>query len=96
MQKLMKQHQGQAVGIKQKYAEWNAQLQNRLNDLREQRKAWLAEAAVLKDANIELKVIPGFSTVAVSVLTISVRAIWRLRVSFWRRLKKRYSNLKPR
>ena len=42
--------------MKVKQVEWNEDLQTKNSELREQKKAWLAEANSLRSANAELKV----------------------------------------
>jgi len=46
----------QATSAKSKYAEWNTELQQRLKELREEKKTWISEAATLRSAEKEAKV----------------------------------------
>ena len=56
LEKDLKKHQDQAQTMKMKQVEWNEDLQTKNIELREQKKALLAEANSLRSANAELKV----------------------------------------
>ena len=56
LEKDLKKHQDQAQTMKVKQVEWNEDLQTKNIELREQKKALLAEANSLRSANAELKV----------------------------------------
>jgi DNA anti-recombination protein RmuC len=56
LQKQLKQHQDQAIDMKQKHTEWSTQLQSKLSSLREEKKTWMAQATALNSANLDLKV----------------------------------------
>ncbi|KAG6831182.1 hypothetical protein H0H92_012322 [Tricholoma furcatifolium] len=51
----LREHKQQASSAKNKYAEWNNELQKKLKELREEKKAWITEAANLRKADIEAK-----------------------------------------
>jgi hypothetical protein len=41
---------------KDQYADWNAQLQKKLREYREEKKTWISEAAMLRTAEKDAKV----------------------------------------
>ncbi|KAF4608362.1 heat shock protein 90 [Pleurotus pulmonarius] len=51
----LKEHKEQASSAKVKYADWNIELQSKLRELREEKKAWITEAAVLRTAENQAK-----------------------------------------
>ncbi|TDL27395.1 hypothetical protein BD410DRAFT_762281 [Rickenella mellea] len=55
LQRELTKHQGQAMALKDKYSEWNVQLQTKLMDLREQKKAWTTEAMEMRNSNKQLQ-----------------------------------------
>lgn len=57
LRKELKKHQDQAQDMTQKSTEWSTQLQSKLNDLRDQKKAWMTEATDLRSVNVDLKVL---------------------------------------
>lgn len=52
----MKKHQDQTSKNKKDAAEWSEELSSKLNDLRTEKKAWLAKANELRSENADLKV----------------------------------------
>ena len=56
LQKEMKKHQDQTSKNKKDAAEWSEELSSKLNDLRTEKKAWLAKANELRSENTDLKV----------------------------------------
>ena len=59
MQKELKDHKEQAFSMKNKYAQWNAELQAKLRDFREQKRNWAIDAAALQASDAQHKVSPG-------------------------------------
>ncbi|KAF9009433.1 hypothetical protein BDQ17DRAFT_1300250 [Cyathus striatus] len=51
----LKEHKAQASSAKDKYADWNIELQKKLKELREEKKNWITEAAALRIAEKEAK-----------------------------------------
>ncbi|KAF8638866.1 hypothetical protein AX17_001922 [Amanita inopinata Kibby_2008] len=49
------EHKIQASSTKNKYADWNAELQKKLKELREEKKSWVLEAATLRRTEKETK-----------------------------------------
>jgi hypothetical protein len=45
-----------ASSAKNQYADWNSELQQKLKELREEKKSWLSEAAALRSMEKELQV----------------------------------------
>ena len=45
MQRELKEHKEQASKIKNEYADYNRKLQDKLGELRNEKKAWMTEAA---------------------------------------------------
>ena len=58
MQKELKGHKEQASSMKNKYVEWNAELQAKLRDFREQKRNWTIDSAALKESDAQHKVRP--------------------------------------
>jgi hypothetical protein len=56
LQKELMTHKGQAASVKNKYAGWNADLQKKLREFREQKRTWTYEVSELRTANTRLKV----------------------------------------
>jgi predicted nucleic acid-binding Zn-ribbon protein len=56
LQKELKNHKEQASSVKNKYADWNAELQQKLREFREQKRGWTVEIAELRNANLQHKV----------------------------------------
>ena len=50
------EHKQQASSAKNKYADWNTELQKKLKELREEKKNWFLEAAALRTAQKETQV----------------------------------------
>lgn len=48
LEKELRDHKEQASTAKNKYADWNAELQQKLKELREEKKNWVLEAAALR------------------------------------------------
>ncbi|KDQ33186.1 hypothetical protein PLEOSDRAFT_1060852 [Pleurotus ostreatus PC15] len=51
----LKEHKAQASSAKNKYADWNTELQSKLRELREEKKSWITEAAALRTAENQAK-----------------------------------------
>lgn len=49
-------HKEQASSAKNKYADWNTELQSKLREFREEKKSWIKEAAALRSAEKEAQV----------------------------------------
>lgn len=56
LQKELKNHKEQASSVKNKYADWNAELQQKLSEFREQKKGWMLEVSQLRAADLQHKV----------------------------------------
>ncbi|TFK43005.1 hypothetical protein BDQ12DRAFT_645012 [Crucibulum laeve] len=53
LEKELLEHKEQASSAKNKYADWNIELQKKLKELREEKKSWISEAAALRNAEKE-------------------------------------------
>ncbi|KAJ6547434.1 hypothetical protein B0H19DRAFT_1165604 [Mycena capillaripes] len=51
----LRTHKASASSTKERYADWNTELQKKLQDFREQKKSWINEAAALRTADKEAK-----------------------------------------
>ncbi|KAJ3568873.1 hypothetical protein NP233_g5417 [Leucocoprinus birnbaumii] len=51
----LRESKQQATSAKNKYADWNTELQQKLRELREEKKTWVSEAATLRSAEKEAK-----------------------------------------
>ncbi|KAJ7172596.1 hypothetical protein C8R46DRAFT_1086542 [Mycena filopes] len=51
----LRSHKASATSTKERYADWNTELQKKLQDFRDQKKAWITEAAALRTAHKEAK-----------------------------------------
>lgn len=64
LEKELREHKQQASAAKDKYADWNTELQQKLKELREEKKSWFLEAATLrtaeKNARVSAFVSPSF------------------------------------
>ncbi|KAJ8078686.1 hypothetical protein PM082_012969 [Marasmius tenuissimus] len=49
----LRENKEQAIATKNQYVDWNAELQKKLRELREEKKAWIAEAAKLRSDSTE-------------------------------------------
>jgi hypothetical protein len=56
LQKELKDHKEQAFSMKNKYAQWNAELQAKLRDFREQKRNWTIDTAALQASDAQYKV----------------------------------------
>jgi len=56
LQKELKDHKEQAFSMKNKYAQWNAELQAKLRDFREQKRNWTIDIAALQASDTQHKV----------------------------------------
>ena len=56
LQKELKDHKEQAFSMKNKYAQWNAELQAKLRDFREQKRNWTIDIAALQASDAQHKV----------------------------------------
>lgn len=52
----LRSHKASATSTKERYADWNTELQKKLQDFRDQKKAWINEEAALRTADKEAKV----------------------------------------
>ncbi|KAH9484023.1 Tuberous sclerosis 1 protein-like protein [Psilocybe cubensis] len=55
LEKELRDHKMQASNAKNKYADWNAELQKKLKELRDEKKSWFLEAATLRTAEKEAR-----------------------------------------
>ncbi|KAG2078108.1 hypothetical protein BDR04DRAFT_1065222 [Suillus decipiens] len=53
LDRQLRDHREQSSSAKNKYADWNTELQNKLKEFREEKKAWVSEAASLRTAEKE-------------------------------------------
>ncbi|KAG2157315.1 hypothetical protein DEU56DRAFT_763989 [Suillus clintonianus] len=53
LDRQLREHREQSSSAKNKYADWNTELQNKLKEFREEKKAWVSEAASLRTAEKE-------------------------------------------
>jgi hypothetical protein len=61
LERELKDQKEQASSVKNKYADWNTELQKKLREFREEKKAWVLEAASLRTAESEARVcVRGF------------------------------------
>ncbi|KAJ7905364.1 hypothetical protein B0H14DRAFT_2659988 [Mycena olivaceomarginata] len=51
----LRTHKASASSTKERYADWNTELQKKLQEFREQKKSWINEAAALRTADKEAK-----------------------------------------
>ncbi|KAJ6496556.1 hypothetical protein C8R47DRAFT_1114575 [Mycena vitilis] len=51
----LRTHKASASSTKERYADWNTELQKKLQDFRDQKKSWITEAAALRTADKEAK-----------------------------------------
>ncbi|KAH7924575.1 hypothetical protein BV22DRAFT_1090648 [Leucogyrophana mollusca] len=51
----LREHKEQSSSAKNKYADWNTELQKKLREFREEKKSWISEAAALRTAEKESK-----------------------------------------
>ncbi len=56
LQRKLKEHTEHSDMTKKKYADWNAELSRKLQDLRDQKRNWGSETAALRLAEKELRV----------------------------------------
>lgn len=56
MQRELKEHKEQASKIKNEYVDYNRKLQDKLAELRNEKKTWMVEAAAMRAADKEAKV----------------------------------------
>ena len=59
LQKDLKEQKEQGLSVKNQYADWNKKLQDKIRDFRNEKTAWLSEAAALRAADKEAKVGPS-------------------------------------
>jgi predicted nuclease with TOPRIM domain len=62
----LKEHKEQASSAKNKYADWNTELQKKLRELRDEKKKWITEAAQLRTADKEMKVYQVIVSLSIS------------------------------
>ncbi|KIK30953.1 hypothetical protein PISMIDRAFT_669894 [Pisolithus microcarpus 441] len=53
LEREIREHKEQSSSAKHKYADWNNELQKKLRELREEKKRWVSEEAVLRTTNKE-------------------------------------------
>jgi hypothetical protein len=56
LERELREHKDQASSTKTKYADWNTELTQRLRVLRDEKKAWITEAAALRTSEKETQV----------------------------------------
>jgi predicted nucleic acid-binding Zn-ribbon protein len=56
LERELREHKEQASSAKNKYADWNTELQKKLRDFREEKKSWISEAATLRNTEKEAQV----------------------------------------
>ena len=56
LEQELREHREQSSSAKNKYADWNTELQKKLKEFREEKKAWVSEAATLRTAEKEARV----------------------------------------
>jgi len=56
LDRQLREHREQSSSAKNKYADWNTELQNKLKEFREEKKAWVSEAASLRTAEKDAQV----------------------------------------
>lgn len=61
LEQELREHKEQSTSAKNKYADWNTELQKKLTEFREEKKAWVSEAAALRTAEKEARVKDHFS-----------------------------------
>ncbi|KXN82608.1 hypothetical protein AN958_02459 [Leucoagaricus sp. SymC.cos] len=71
----LRDNRQQASSAKNKYADWNTELQQKLKELREEKKNWISEAATLRSAEKEAKAL--FATQA-KLLTRTADHVFQL------------------
>ncbi|KIJ16895.1 hypothetical protein PAXINDRAFT_168330 [Paxillus involutus ATCC 200175] len=55
LERELREHKEQSSSAKNKYADWNTELQKKLREFREEKKAWVSEAAALRTAEKEAR-----------------------------------------
>jgi chromosome segregation ATPase len=80
----LREHKQQTSSAKNKYTDWNTELQKKLKELKEEKKAWVSEAATLRGAKNEAKVCNSFS--ALSGADSHIRHFLKRRVNCWQTL----------
>lgn len=55
LERELKEHKEQAFSAKNKYADWNTELQSKLREFRQEKKTWITEAASLRSAERDAK-----------------------------------------
>ncbi|KII88629.1 hypothetical protein PLICRDRAFT_111127 [Plicaturopsis crispa FD-325 SS-3] len=53
LERELRDHKQQSLSQKNKYADWNTELQKKLHNFREEKKSWISEAAALRSAEKE-------------------------------------------
>ena len=56
LERELRDHKEQASSAKNKYADWNTELQQKLRVFREEKKSWITEAAALRNVEKETQV----------------------------------------
>lgn len=77
----LREHKQQTSSAKNKYTDWNTELQKKLKELKDEKKAWVSEAATLRSAKNEAKVCNSFS--AISEADNYIRHFLKRRVNCW-------------
>lgn len=62
LRRELKEGKDQAVTQRLRYTDWNRELQDRIAVLRDEKKAWMSEAATMRAAEKEAKVSVGRRT----------------------------------
>jgi len=60
LEKELQEHKRLALSAKNKYVDWNAELQKKLKELRDEKKNWVSEEATLRRAEKETQVPNAF------------------------------------
>ena len=68
MQHQLKDQKEQSDMAKKKYGDWNDELQQKIRDLRDQKRSWVTETASLRQAEKELRVRRSISMKSISKL----------------------------
>jgi hypothetical protein len=96
LQKELKDHKEQAFSMKTKYAQWNAELQAKLRDFREQKRNWTIEIAGLQASDTQHKVRSETHRSTQFAETLATRRHLRLKGNYLRVPRGKSSNLKRR
>ena len=96
LQKELKDHKEQAFSMKNKYAQWNAELQAKLRDFREQKRNWTIELAALQASDTQHKVRSETHRSTHFIENAAIRQHSRRRGNYSGKPTGKYSNWKRR